>query len=289
MIREITGTTRLLGIIGAPVTHSLSPVMQNHALAALELDYVYVPFPVEPGGLNTAVEGLRQLGVCGFNVTIPFKTAVVPLLDTLSSEAELIGAVNTVALEGNRLVGFNTDGTGFIQSLREDLDFEPHGANILMLGAGGAARAALAALCAAGAASVTIANRTAQRGEALRSAFAAMFPEVEITLSSLAILMAGGGLAAADLLVNTTSVGMNFTAFAGVDLAPMKSDARVYDMVYAPSVTPLLATARQRGLKAANGIGMLAAQGEAAFAIWTGCMPPAGIMKMRLEQALAVK
>jgi shikimate dehydrogenase len=229
------------------------------------------------------------LGVCGFNVTIPFKTAVIPLLDALSPEAALIGAVNTVAREGDRLVGFNTDGTGFIQSLREDLDFDPSGAKILMLGAGGAARAALAALCTAGAASVTIANRTAQRGEALQTAFAAMFPAVDIGLASLEILRAGEGLAEVDLLVNTTAVGMNSTAFASVDLTPLKPDARVYDMVYSPPLTPLLATARERGFATANGAGMLAAQGEAAFTIWTGCKPPAGIMKKRLEQALVGK
>ena len=282
MSGEITGKTRVLGIIGSPVDHSLSPVMHNHVIQALGLDFVYVPFPVEPDGLGDAVQGLRKLGVCGFNVTIPFKTAVIPLLDALSPEAALIGAVNTVIRDGNRLVGHNTDGIGFINSLREDLDFFPRGATILMVGAGGAAKAALVALCEAGAATVVVANRTPHRAEDLRTRLKENFPGVDITSASLDVLQAGDLLGEIDLLVNTTSVGMNATAFSGIDLSPMKPAARVYDMVYAPLETPLLLAARKRGLKAANGIGMLAAQGEAAFAIWTGCNPPNGVMKKRL-------
>jgi len=167
--------------------------------------------------------------------------------------------------------------------------FDPQGTRVLILGAGGAARAALAALCTNGAASVTIANRTAERGEELQNTFAAIFPDVDIRLSSLDILQAGAELENVDLLVNTTSVGMNSTTFVGVDLTSMKPDARVYDMVYTPAITPLLAAAGKRGLRSANGVGMLAAQGEAAFSIWTGRRPPAGGMKKRLMQALVGK
>jgi len=289
MSRDITGKTRVLGIIGSPVTHSLSPLMHNHVIDALGLDYVYVPFPVQPDGLGDAVRGLRKLGVCGFNVTLPFKTAVIPLLDALSPEAELIGAVNTVIRDGNRLVGHNTDGIGFISSLREDLRFSPRGTSILMIGAGGAARAALVALCEAGVAAVTVANRTPHRAEELQTRFKLNFPDVTIKSSSLDVLQAGELLGEVDLLVNTASVGMNATAIPGLDLSPMKSTARVYDMVYAPLETPLLLAARIRGLKAANGIGMLAAQGEAAFAIWTGYNSPNDVMKKRLLAVLKAK
>jgi shikimate dehydrogenase len=289
MSGEITGKTRVLGIIGSPVAHSLSPVMHNHVIETLGLDYVYVPFPVEPGGLGDAVRGLRKLGVCGFNVTVPFKSAVISLLDALSPEAALIGAVNTVVRDGNRLLGHNTDGIGFTNSLREDLNFTPRGATILMVGAGGAAKAALVALCEAGVAAVTVANRTLQRAEELQTRFKDNFPGVNITPASLDVLQAGELLGEVDLLVNTTSVGMNATAFPGVDLSPMKPTARVYDMVYAPLETPLLQAARKRGLRAANGIGMLAAQGEAAFAIWTGCSPPNGVMRKRLLAVIKTK
>lgn len=163
-----TGATRVLGIIGRPVSHSLSPLMQNGALQAMGLDYAYVPFAVEEDRLADAVKGLAALGVVGFNVTIPHKSAILPLLDRLSPEAGLIGAVNVVKREGNDLVGYNTDGKGFIQSLNEDLGFAPAGCRILVMGAGGAARAAVASLAAAGAASVVIANRSIARGKSCR-------------------------------------------------------------------------------------------------------------------------
>src|SRR6266540_2579429 len=142
---KITGKTKVLGIIGWPVEHSLSPLMQNAALQALNLDYVYIPFAVPPQSLVMAVDGLRHLGVQGFNVTIPHKEAIIPLLDKLHPEAEFIGAVNTVKREGELLVGYNTDGAGFVRSLVNDLDFKPEGKKIVILGAGGASKGAVAA------------------------------------------------------------------------------------------------------------------------------------------------
>lgn len=286
MTSVITGKTRVLGIIGCPVAHSLSPLMQNAALEALGLDYIYVPFPVESAGLPAAVAGLRHLGVAGFNVTIPHKTAILPLLDGLSAEAELIGAVNTVNREGNRFIGHNTDAAGFLRSLREDLAFTPEGAHVLLIGAGGAASAALAALAEARVASVTIANRTRARGEELLARFRGVFPGANLALASLDEFAAEDFLRRFDLLVNSTSIGMNGTSFAGLDLGRMRHETCVYDMVYAPAETPLLAGARKHGLTHANGAGMLAAQGEAAFTIWTGCNPPYNLMKTRLLTAL---
>lgn len=289
MKSRITGRTRVLGIIGSPITHSLSPLMQNAAIEALGLDFVYVPFAVPADGLSLAVQGLRNLGVAGFNVTIPFKTAVIPYLDKLAPEAELIGAVNTVNREGDFLVGYNTDGAGLLKSLAEDLDFTPKGAHVLVLGAGGAARGAIASLCKAGVESVTIANRSRNKGEELLSCFKSVFPQVKIDLSSLDVLGSPDLLHGIDLIVNTTSVGMNNTSFDGLDISLMNPDTRIYDMVYAPLETPLLAAAKVMGLKTANGIGMLAAQGEIAFAVWTGCAPPSGLMKSCLLTAVKAK
>ena len=279
----------MLGIIGSPVTHSLSPLMHNTAIEALGLDYVYVPFAVPSDGLIQAVQGLRTLGVTGFNVTIPFKTAIMPYLDKLSPEAELIGAVNTVNREGNSFVGDNTDGRGLLRSLAEDLDFAPQGANILILGAGGAARGAIGALCETGAESITIANRTRTNAEELLARFKKLFPRVKLDLCDLVDLTSTDFLHGIDLVVDTTSVGMNNTSFAGLDVSLMKPSTRIYDMVYAPLETPLLAEAKARGLKHANGLGMLAAQGEVAFALWTGCKPPSGIMRNCLLAAVEVK
>ena len=176
----ITGTTRVLGIIGDPVSHSRSPEMQNRALAAVGLDYVYVPFHVRPEMLTEAVAGFRASGVHGFNVTVPHKVAVAPLLDRLSPEAEQIGAVNTVHNENGKLVGYNTDGFGLVTSLREELGFEPHGAELVVVGAGGAARAAVHALCSAGAGRIVIVNRTVSKASDLAETYGKLFPGVRL-------------------------------------------------------------------------------------------------------------
>lgn len=285
-MKDITGKTKVLGIIGWPISHSLSPLMQNAAIAALGLDYIYAPFPVDPAALAAAVKGLKSLGVCGFNVTIPHKTAIMPFLDKLSPEAEAMGAVNTVTRDGAAFVGHNTDGIGFLQSIRDDLEFEPLGKNILVMGAGGAARSAVAALCGAGAARIVVANRSMDRGELLLGTFTAKCNKVEFSVSPLEGEEFNRHLEGADLLVNTTSVGMNGTAFPGLNLSLLKNGAKVYDMVYAPPLTPLLAQAQEQGLVCANGLGMLASQGEAAFKLWTDLEPPARLMKERLLSAI---
>ncbi|HEY5974977.1 MAG TPA: shikimate dehydrogenase [Geobacteraceae bacterium] len=282
---QVTGTTRVLGIIGSPIAHSLSPLMQNAALAELGLDFVYVPFAVAPDQLDLAVSGLRTLGVTGFNVTIPHKETILPLLDEITPQAMRMGAVNTVQRVGDRLVGHNTDGAGLLAALAADLDFTVAGKRVLILGAGGAARAAVMALLDAGAAAVTIANRDLARGEALMG-MAVKQGGAGIMVAPLAIL-ASAELGGYDLLLNATSVGMNGTTF--VDFCPelLNDTACVYDMVYAPLETPLLRSARQAGRRTANGLGMLAAQGERAFVLWTGCQPPPGVMRTVLLTRLA--
>ncbi|MGA7829049.1 MAG: shikimate dehydrogenase [Geobacteraceae bacterium] len=283
---KLSGKTRVLGIIGSPVGHSLSPVMQNAAIDELGIEYVYVPFPVDPDFLGQAVEGLRRLGVWGFNVTIPHKSSIIPFLDRISPEAEQCGAVNTVCREGELLVGYNTDGTGFLASVREDLDHNPQGSSVLLLGAGGAARGAIAALAAAGVARIVVANRTRERGVALSECFQSVFPEVRFTISSLVAEELAGHLREADLLVNTTSVGMNGTSFECLALSELPATAKVYDMVYVPAETPLLGAAKARGLACANGLGMLAAQGAAALTLWTGREAPCALMRQKLLEQL---
>lgn len=268
-----------MGIIGDPVAHSLSPIMHNAVIETLHLDYAYVPFSVSPDDLAAAIAGMRALGVAGFNVTIPHKSSIIPLLDRVSPEAELCGAVNTVQRENGLLIGYNTDGIGLLRSLQEDLDFDPAGKTVVLLGAGGAARGALASLCMKGVARVVVANRTTERGEALVDAFRERFPSVHFLLTSLESGPLTQNLKDADLLLNTTSVGMKGSSFEGLSLAGMRSNASVYDMVYSPPETPLLAAAGKCGLQWANGMGMLAAQGEEAFRIWTGVHPPKGLMK----------
>ncbi len=283
---KISGKTRVVGIIGSPVGHSLSPAMQNAAIDELGIEYVYVPFPVEPDFLGQAVEGLRRLGIWGCNVTIPHKSTIIPFLDRISPEAELCGAVNTVCREGDLLVGYNTDGAGFLASVREDLGHEPRGSSLLLLGAGGAARGAIVALAGAGALRIVIANRTRERGAALVERFQAVFPAVQFVTSSLGAEELAEHLREADLLVNTTSVGMNGTSFDSLPLSELRSTGKIYDMVYVPAETPLLIAAKTRGLACANGLGMLAAQGAAAFSLWTGREAPCAVMRQKLRDEL---
>lgn len=284
----ITGRTRIYGIIGCPVTHSLSPVMQNAALQAAAVDAVYVPFAVEPDQLATAVSGLRALQVCGFNVTIPHKTSIMPLLDELAPSAVQAGAVNTVVNQGGRLIGHNTDGDGMIVSLAKDLECEIAGSKVVLVGAGGAARGALAALCRAGVASVVVLNRTLDTAEDLVDLFRARYPQVELQVSALPV-QADLALSEIDLVVNATSLGMAGEKIEGLSLALLPDHAKVYDMVYNPPLTPLLSDARICGLKAANGIGMLVAQGELAFKLWHGMAPDEGVMQKALSYFCATQ
>ncbi|MDR3581456.1 MAG: shikimate dehydrogenase [Oryzomonas sp.] len=278
MFSSLSGSSGVFGIIGHPVRHTLSPVMQNAAMQACGLDGVFVPFDVQPERLGEAVAGLRALGVRGVNVTIPHKTGVVPYLDGLDESAEAAGAVNTISNEDGRLVGYNTDGGGLLRSLAEDFTFTPENSTVVIIGAGGAARGAVAAICRAGARRIAIANRSKDRATALVTAMEGRYPGTILAVADYGEQLTPI-LREADLVVNTTSLGMNGEVIAGLELEALDRDAVVYDMVYAPPVTPLLQQAQRLGLRHANGLGMLAAQGELAFRIWTGILPPLGLMK----------
>jgi shikimate dehydrogenase len=277
-MRNLTGKTKVLCIIGHPVGHSLSPAMQNAALAASGLDYIYVPFDVHPDRLEHAVAGMRALGVTGFNVTIPHKVDIMAYLDVLDESAEAAGAVNTVLNDGGRLIGYNTDGDGLVRSLRDDLDFVPGSGTIILAGAGGAARGALAALCRVGARRVVIVNRSLDKAQQLSVSLGQRYTSTEIIPVSMTENITSY-LNEAVLFVNTTSLGMKNERIPFVSFADMLPTTKVYDMVYAPAVTPLLRDAADHGLCCANGLGMLAGQGELAFLIWTAVTPPAGVMK----------
>jgi len=252
--------------------------MQNAALQACGLDGVFVPFGVPPEHLGEAVAGLRALGVRGVNVTIPHKSGVIPYLDGLDESAEAAGAVNVINNEDGRLVGYNTDGDGLVRSLAEELAFTPANSTVVVMGAGGAARGAVAAICRAGARRIIIANRSKDRAEALVAAMEKRYSDTVLTVSECGVPLTPF-LHEAGLVVNTTSLGMDNEVIAGLDLGALPGTCAVYDMVYAPPVTPLLQEAHRLGLSHANGLGMLAAQGELAFRIWTGIMPPPGLMK----------
>ena len=210
----INGKTRLCGIFGYPVGHSLSPAMHNAAFAALGLDWAYLPFAVEPGQLRSAVEGIRAMGLVGVNITVPHKESVLPLLDELSEEARLIGAVNTIVNRGGRLLGDNTDGHGFISALREETGFQPAGKTALIIGAGGAAKAVSVRLALSGVREMYVTNRTGKGAEDLAKLLQ------KCSKASIQVIpwpeQAGETLSVkADLTVQTTTVGMSQTPDAG--------------------------------------------------------------------------
>ena len=271
--------TRLAGIFGYPLAHSLSPAFQQAAFNHYGLDARYLAWETPPDALASEVAKLRGGDFIGANVTIPHKQAVMALLDEVDPLAAAIGAVNTIVKRGGRLVGYNTDAHGFMRALKEDAAFEPSGRRALLLGAGGAARAAAFALCQEGAAAIVIANRTLERAETL----AADLSSDGVSVSALATDDAALNDAAlnADLIVNSTSVGMRHggaegqTPLAG-GLIP--HDAVALDMVYNPQHTPLLAAARSAGARAVGGMPMLIYQGAAAFEMWTGRVAPVEAM-----------
>jgi len=221
---------------------------------------------------------MRALGVAGFNVTIPHKVEVIEHLDDIEENARAAGAVNTVKNIDGKLVGFNTDGDGFIKSLADDLGYFPDSGTIAVIGAGGAARGAIAALCRAGAKRIVITNRSRENGEELARLMRKQYGSVEITTTGFAAELKTF-MGEVSLVVNATSLGMNNEIIPHVDLKELPSGAKIYDMVYSVPVTPLLSDAAKLGLKCANGLGMLSAQGERSFRIWTGMEPPQGLMK----------
>ena len=271
----ISGTTRLAGVIGAPIRHSLSPAIFNAAFRACDLDWVYLAFDVPPGGAGRALDAMRALDIGGLSVTMPHKDAVAELVDHCTPEAAALHAVNCVVATGDGLVGENTDGPGFLDALRAETGFEIDGRRAVVLGAGGAARAIVLALSRAGAAEISVVNRTAERAE-IAASLAGPVGRVSTT----------DAIEQADLVVNATSVGMG-DGRAPFDAGRVARGQVVADIVYHPSPTPLVAAARERGIVAIDGLGMLVHQAAHAFRLWTGLDPPIGAMTSAARAALS--
>jgi shikimate dehydrogenase len=281
---NITGSTRLIGLIGWPVAHSRSPAMHNAAAQALGLDWVYVPLPVRPEHLPTAVSALPALGFRGVNVTVPHKQAVLPLLDELDSGARALGAVNTIVVEGNgRLTGYNTDWTGFQADL-ESQQIEVNGRDCLVLGAGGSARAVVYALARMGGQVQVLARRPPQAA-ALVTDLAANLPGSLIEERPLTDLPYATAQTNSPLIVNTTPLGMVPHPERSIwpDELPFPAGSFVYDLVYNPSHTRLMTQAQRSHCRASNGLGMLLHQGAQAFTLWTGHRPNLAVMAQALK------
>lgn len=281
----ITGKTKNLGVIGYPIAHSLSPVIHNPALAKAKLDYVYTALKVAPESLATAVNGLRALNYRGFNVTIPHKAAIMPLLDEIDEDAKIIGAVNTVVNDNGLLKGYNTDAAGFINALK-DTGFILENSEVVLLGAGGAARAIIWGLIKSKVKAIHIGVRNLAKVKDLVQEFSAY---TAITADNFAADSFKAKLKNADLLVNTTPLGMTpkVDAMPPIDWQDVNPTAFCYDIIYTPAVTRFLREAKANGHKILNGEGMLAGQGAAAFTLWTGIEPDLELMKKSLRESLA--
>jgi len=263
---DFSPKTRPVALIGSPVMHSLSPKLHNAIYDKYNLDLVYLAFHTEKENLTQTINSLKSLKFVGFNVTVPFKRDCLDLVDELDKESYVIGAVNTVKIEGDRLLGFNTDGAGFIDSLK-NRNCQVSGMNTLVIGAGGSARAICAYLAKEKAETITVLNRTASTAEELVGHIKANYSGVEINTESKEKIFNSKP----DLIINTTSLGMwpktDSSPFEGYDFSPNQI---AVDIVYNPLNTKFLQDAEQKGCKVVHGLNMLVGQAVKAIEIWTG-------------------
>ncbi len=274
------------GIIGHPVTHSLSPAMHNAAFKSLGIDAVYDLYDVRPEELNGFMDTAKGEGILGFNVTIPHKIAAKEYLEhagTLNENAGRLGAVNTVKVSSGGLSGYNTDGPGFYRSLVEDLKFEPEGKTVFILGAGGAASAVLMYL-GDGPRKILISDIDTKKAEDLKDHYVKYYDPKRLEIISHEKL--GDSAPGCDLLVNATPIGMKESDPLPLDEKLLKAPMRVYDLVYNRPLTGLVKAARRSKLHAVTGLGMLLYQGAIAFEIWTGMQAPVDVMRRALNDAL---
>jgi shikimate dehydrogenase len=268
--------TLVVGVMGDPVRHSLSPLLHNAAFTALGLNWISVGFEVAAGKAGAALDGIRALGVAGVSVTMPHKADVAALVDDRSDVARRLGVVNCVMNRDGNLFGDNTDGAGFLASLVRAANFEPSGKHCLIIGAGGAARAVTLALAEAGAASVVVVNRTATKALEVAALAGAVGRAAELGDGATALAED------AELIVNATPVGMTGTGASGdgwlISPGLLRAGQVAADLVYAPRPTPWLAAATEAGATAVDGLGMLVHQAAAQLELWTGLAPPVDVM-----------
>lgn len=279
----ISGRTMVFGIFGYPVEHSFSPGMHNAAFAKLGMDACYVPYAVAPTSLKDAVRAIVPLGLRGLNITVPHKEKVIPFLDDVTEDARLIGAVNTIEVRDGRLVGHNTDGRGFLRSLREETSFRPKGKRVLIVGAGGAARAIAFNLALNGAAEVMLSDVDAKKADLLAR-------DVRRTTKTSTEAVPSAGLRDharnAHCIINATPLGLHRRDPLPFSRDLVREGHLVCDLVYNPPVTPLLRAAASCGAGTLSGIGMLLFQGVIAFEVWTGKKAPLEVMRRALVKQM---
>jgi shikimate dehydrogenase len=274
----INAATRLCAVFGSPIAHSASPAMHNAAFAAFGLNWRYLAFEVEPKNLRAAIEGAKAMNFAGINLTVPHKLLAVDMVNMLDESAMKWGAVNTILFNKKGKTGFNTDADAITQSLREDLKMELRGAKVLLLGAGGAGRTAALKLGSENVAELFLVNRTQSKAEEIAAEIKKQFKSVKVSTDY--------PKSNVDLLLNATSLGLKPDDSLPLDEKQfsLKQTRAVYDMIYRPAETKLLAAAKKCGCKTSNGLGMLLHQGAKAFEIWTGKSAPLDVMRRALEE-----
>jgi shikimate dehydrogenase len=279
---KITAKTKVTGLIGYPVEHSLSPVMHNSAFEALELDYCYVTFSVEPSRLEEAIRGIKALGIAGINVTVPHKEAVMKFLDRIDEEAREIGAVNTVVNKEGLLIGYNTDGRGFMASLNENC-YSPQGKRVFIVGAGGASKA-VAYYLSKEASELFIYDIDRQKSLNLVNHLKG---HGKVSMAKVTVAEDISTIREADIVINATPIGLKPEDPSPVDIELLHKGQIVCDLIY--KETRLLREASMKGCQTINGLGMLLWQGVFAFELWTGKKPPVEVMRKALMEALGVR
>ncbi len=283
---SVNGETRVIGIFGQPIAHTRSPALHNAAFRALGLPYVYLPFSVPPAALGKATAGIRALNLVGVNVTVPHKEKILRYLDELSPAASLYRAVNTVINRHGSLYGENTDGQGFLRSLAERKR-SVQDRDIVLIGAGGAARAVLVALIQAGSAQITIANRTQAHAKKLIRAYQSLGP-TRLVSASLEALQDPARMKRAALVVNGIPLGLHNDTFPALDYGATPRGCLFYDLVYGPQPTVFLQRAHHAQRPTLDGRRMLLHQGALAFELWTGHPAPLRVMSSALARSLSV-
>jgi shikimate dehydrogenase len=283
LVTTIDSHTILYGVFGDPIRHSRSPIMLNRAFQEAGINAVYAAFHVRPEELGDAVRGIRALGYRGINVTIPHKVEVMQYLDEIDEGARIVGAVNTIVNDSGKLIGYNTDGIGYVRSLREETGIELKGKSVLLLGAGGAARGVAYALAKEGAGRIYIANRTKERALELADTISSYTEAIGLGMDEL-----GHVVDEVQFVLNTTSAGMHpHVEELPLPIELLRSHHLVSDLIYNPRITRFLREAEARGARIHGGLGMFIYQGAFAFEYWTGTPAPVAAMRQVVEQSLA--
>lgn len=285
---SVTGKTRLLGLIGNPVEHSISPQLHNSLSKMLGLDLIYVPLRVDKENLGTLVKAIKATDFVGFNVTVPYKREIMKFLDDNTKEAILMGSVNTVKKIEGRLYGYNTDGEGFLRDFKEAAGTGFKGKKVVMIGAGGAARPIAVKIAMEGAEKISLVNRTTQKSVELAEVVNENIAEI-VQVYNFEDKTLKLAIEESDIIINATSVGMS----PDIDNSPINdmtcfNGQIVYDVIYNPTKTKFLADAESRGCKVINGLGMLFYQGINAYEIWTGVKIPEENLKDIYESFTAI-